>query len=231
MEGNKSNLKFSTRDIAISGVLLTFILLFVFVPFKIGFVDMAFIPLLAIYIGCQVVGGKVGIFLATAFGLASLLATVVRPTVLSPLFYNPMVSVVPRIMIGITTYFSYVGLRRLAILIGKRKGKLLDKRMSILVSSSLSSVIGTLTNTGLVLGMLAAFNFGKTISGIAIDGAFFAMLISVNFIIEVCVAAIVTPWIVLALRKALHLSEPEDDFAHISKNKRTVLETEVKNLD
>jgi len=153
--------------------------------------------------------------LGTAFGLASLLATVVRPNILSILFYNPMVSVFPRIMIGITTYFSYAGLRKLFVLIGKRKGKMLDKRMSILVSSSVSAVIGTLTNTGLVLGMLAAFNFGKQISGIAIDGAFFAMLISINFVIEICVAAIVTPWIVLALRKSMHMSEPEDEIASL----------------
>lgn len=222
MSGNR--FRFSTREIAVCGVLLTFILVFVFVPVKIGFVDMAFIPLLAIFIGCQVEGGKIGITLSTAFGLASLLATVVRPTILSPLFYNPMVSVLPRIIIGITTYFSYKGLRRLSILVGKRRGKVLDKRMSILVSSSVSSVIGVLTNTGLVLSMLAAFNFGKTISGIAIDGAFFTALLSVNFVIEVCVAAILTPFIVLSLRNALHLSEPEDAFVSISKAEQSEIE-------
>jgi uncharacterized membrane protein len=209
---NRTAARISTRDIATSAILLTFIMLFALVPMRLGPVDFAFLPLLAVFIGCQAVNWKVGLFLALSFGLASLTAAFIRPTVLSPMFYNPMVSIVPRICIGITTYFSYVGMRKLCVFAGNKLKKF-DKRFNILISSSVSSVVGTLTNTALVLSMLAAFNFGKEISGIAIDGAFFAGIISLNFLVEVLVAAIVTPWIVLAVRRSQKLPEPEDALA------------------
>lgn len=195
-----------TRDIAISAVLLAFILTFVLIPMQLGPVDLAFVPLLAIFIGCQAVNWRVGIFLSLAFGFASLTAAFVRPNILSVLFYNPMVSIVPRFFIGVTTYFSYIGMRKLLVKFKSRR----DKRLNILISSSVSSIVGVLTNTTLVLSMLALFNFGRTISGIAINGAFFVSLISLNFAIEVGVAAIVTPWVVLALRRSMRLPEIED---------------------
>ena len=207
----EKKMSFSTREIAVCAVLLALILVFMLVPIPTGTIDIAIIPLLAVFIACQVEGGKIGIFMAFSFGIASLIAAFLRPTVLSPIFYNPMVSVIPRIMIGITTYFTYVGMRKATSkLLMKKRDKKATKRLSILVSSGVSTAVGIFTNTGLVVAMLALFNFGKAYGGNYVGTEFILGLITINFLIELAIALIATPAIVLALRSALRKPQIED---------------------
>lgn len=71
------------------------------------------------------VGGLIGLF----FGLFSFL----RAT--SPLFKDPLVAIIPRLFIGVTAHFSYVGL----------------KRYNELLAIGVGAAVGTATNTILVL--------------------------------------------------------------------------------
>lgn len=50
-----------------------------------------------------VVGGTVGLI----FGLFSIFNAVTNPTPISPIFYNPIVSVLPRVLIGVVSYYVY----------------------------------------------------------------------------------------------------------------------------
>lgn len=56
-----------------------------------------------------VVGGLVGFI----FGVFSLINAIIRPTPVSFIFYNPLISIVPRILIGITSYYAYKAVRKL----------------------------------------------------------------------------------------------------------------------
>ncbi len=213
-----SRLKFNTRDIAVAGILLAMILVFVLVPLNFIPIDIAFIPLMAVIIACQVEGGKIGVFTASAFGVASLVAAFTRPTVFSPIFYNPLVSIIPRVIIGFTCYFSYVGMRKLLNKLLERgakrktqpesdKTRAVKDRAAMYASSVVSAIVAVLTNTALVVSMIAAFNFGKTFGGVLIDKALILSLLGINFVIELAVCAAVTPPIVLALRVSLRKKE------------------------
>lgn len=213
-----NKLKFSTRDIAVASILLAMILVFVLVPLKFIPIDVAFIPLMAVIIACQVEGGKMGVFTATMFGIASLIAAFTRPNIFSPIFYNPLVSIIPRIIIGFTCYFSYIGMRKLINKIYERKAKRKEQeedfktrtnkdKLAIYIASTVSSIVAVITNTALVVSMIAAFNFGKTFGGVLIDKTLILSLLGVNFLIELAVCAFVTPPIVLALRISLRKKE------------------------
>lgn len=189
-------IKIKTRDIAIAAIFLSLILIFVLVPIDtpIG-VQMAFIPLTAVILAATVQGLGMGIFAGTAFGIASLISAFLRPGLLSPMFYNPLVSIVPRMIIPVTTYFSFRLIKRL---MRKR-----SEDTSTFVASTVASVVAVVTNTSLVLAMMAAFNFGKTFGSIQVNAAFFGGLLGLNFVFEVAICAFIAPIIATTLRVAL----------------------------
>ena len=193
-------IKIKTRDIAIAAIFLSLILIFVLVPMPTPLgVSMAFVPLIAVILAADVQGFGMGLFAGTAFGVASLCNAFLHPSLLAPIFYNPLVSIVPRMVIPITAYFSF-----------KLMKKLLKKRSedtSTYIASTVSSVVAVITNTSLVLSMMAAFNFGKTFEGTVINAAFFGGLLGVNFVFEIAICAFVAPIVTTGLRIALGLDK------------------------
>lgn len=112
MEKKKRQL--STRQIVVIGLLgaITVVL---------GLTPLGFIPigplnattmhipvLIAAFIEGPVVGGFVGLI----FGLSSLFSAITRPTPISFVFYNPLISILPRIALGIISYYIYKFLKR-----------------------------------------------------------------------------------------------------------------------
>ena len=193
-------MKIKTRDIAIAAIFLSLILIFVLVPMPnpLG-VSMAFIPLIAVILAADVQGFGMGLFAGTAFGIASLINAFLHPTLMAPMFYNPLVSIVPRMISPITTYFTF-----------KFVKKLLSKRSddaSTYIAATVSSVVAVCTNTALVLAMMAAFNFGKTFGSTTINAAFFGGLLGVNFVFEIAICAFAAPIITTGLRIALGLDK------------------------
>ena len=193
-------IKIKTHDIAIAAIFLSLIFIFVLVPMPspLG-VSMAFIPLIAVILAADVQGLGMGIFAGVSFGIASLISAFIHPVLLSPVFYNPMVSVVPRAIIPVTTYFVFRGMKKL--LAGR------SDDASTYISSVVSSIVAVCTNTALVLSMMAAFNFGKTFEDTTINAAFFGGILGVNFLFEIAICAFLAPPIVTGLRIALGLDK------------------------
>jgi len=126
---------FSVRKIVVSGVLAAIAILlgwtrlgFIPVPTLAGNATIMHVPAI---IGGVMEGWLVGGLVGTIFGLFSFLQAT------TPLFKDPLVAILPRIFIGITSYFAYVGLKRF------------NEYAALIVAA----VVGTLTNTVLVLGM------------------------------------------------------------------------------
>lgn len=123
-------------------------------------------------IGGVLEGPVVGIVTGGIFGLFSLLQDT------TGLFTNPMVSIVPRLFIGLTSWLAY---RALA-------------RFNTDVAAVVAGVVGTLTNTVLVVGALFIFGlipwaaFGAT-----------AAALTPQIIAEVVIAAVLTPVVVRAV--------------------------------
>lgn len=193
-------IKIKTRDIAIAAIYLSLILIFVLVPMPnpLG-VSMAFIPLVAVILAADVQGLGMGLFAGTAFGIASLVNAFLHPTLMAPMFYNPLVSILPRMIIPVTAYFAF---RLMKKLLKKR-----SEEASTFIASTVSSVVAVVTNTSLVLAMMAAFNFGKTFGSTVINAAFFGGLLGVNFVFEIAICSFVAPIVATGLRIALGIDK------------------------
>lgn len=105
----------SVRKLAIIGVLGG-------ISAVLGLTPLGFIPVgptkatimhIPVIIGAILEGPIIGAMVGLIFGLFSIIQAIVYPTPVSFVFLNPLVSVLPRILIGITSYYSYVLFKRL----------------------------------------------------------------------------------------------------------------------
>jgi uncharacterized membrane protein len=165
----------STRKIVISGVLAAIAILlgvtrlgFIPVPTAAGNATIMHVPAI---IGGIMEGWVVGGIIGTIFGIFSFLQATV------PLFKDPLVAIFPRIFIGITAYFTYVGLKKV------------NEYLALIVAA----IVGTFTNTILVLGMAVLRNYMPLPAALTV--------VAVNGIPEAIVAAIVVVAVVAAWKR------------------------------
>lgn len=151
-----------------------------------------------VIIGSIVLGARKGAFLGLVMGLISVLNSTILTTpssyVFSPLQPIPgthhgslwalVVSIVPRILIGIFPYFIYKSLKTRA-------------------GAGIAAFVGTATNTVLVLSFMTLF-FGQY-TGMAFSGLI-QSIITGNSISEVIIAIILTVAIVPALEKSRYFT-------------------------
>lgn len=129
----------SVRKIVVAGVLAAIAIILGVT--QIGYIAVpnisgrATIMHVAAIIGGVLEGPLVGVLIGGIFGLSSFL------TATSPVFKNPIVAILPRLFIGVTAYFAYAALRRS------------NEYLALVVSA----MVGTLTNTILVLGIAGIF--------------------------------------------------------------------------
>ena len=64
-----------------------------------------------VIIAAIVEGPLVGALVGLIFGISSLANAIIRPNPISFVFYNPLISIVPRILIGLTSYYAYNALK------------------------------------------------------------------------------------------------------------------------
>ncbi len=93
-----------------------------------------------VIIGAIVEGPLVGVILGAIFGLTSLIRALTTPTLTNFVLLNPLVSILPRVLIGIIAYFSF----KLVLKLSKNE----------VVSGWISAVLASLINTIGVLGMI-----------------------------------------------------------------------------
>ncbi len=112
-----------------------------------GLTGYGFIPLpttkatimhLPVIIGAILEGPIVGMAIGLIFGLFSIFQNLSAPTLLSFAFINPLVSVLPRILIALTAYATY---------------RIFAKK-SETIGVGMGALVGSLTNTIGVLGMM-----------------------------------------------------------------------------
>jgi uncharacterized membrane protein len=133
-------------------------------------------------------GAIVGFFM----GLESLIHSATRPAgILAPLFVNPLISVLPRIFIGVASYYAYNGFKRV---LGTNKDN---------VAVFLGAAIGSLTNTIGVLGMIYIVYAQKVeqILQNTTAGAFVFTVATTNGVAELLVSGVIAVPIVMAIKK------------------------------
>jgi uncharacterized membrane protein len=178
-----------TVQMVLAGVMTALIIVMSSVPF-LGYIPLGVINATIIHIpviiGAILLGPKYGAFLGLVFGMTSIIKNTFQPNltsfVFSPFyqmgeyggnFYSVIISLVPRILIGVVAWAVYQGLRKL--LSGHRsdtqktdnisadsKKKMAQKRKTgETVALAVAGVAGSLTNTLLVMHMIYFF-FGES---------------------------------------------------------------------
>lgn len=105
-----------------------------------GMTPIGFIPVgptsatimhIPVIIGAILEGPVVGMLVGLIFGIFSLIRAITAPTVISPVFYNPLVSILPRVLIGLTAYYSFILFKKL------------DKKISVITLAAvwISSIL------------------------------------------------------------------------------------------
>lgn len=111
----KERKNFDLRKMVTIGVLGAISIVLGMTP--IGFIPVgptrATIMHIPVIIGAIMEGPIVGGFVGLIFGLFSIYQALTTPTPVSFVFLNPIVSILPRILIGITTYYVYSILKKL----------------------------------------------------------------------------------------------------------------------
>lgn len=245
----KNKKSFNVRKMAIIGVLGA-------ISAVLGMTPLGFIPVgptratimhIPVIIGAIMEGPVVGAFVGLIFGLFSIFQAVTNPTPVSVVFLNPLVSVVPRILIGVVTYYVYNSLKKLGnkktlgilyilwigIILYLAKGIYgniinLDNRYILLMNIGLmiltliafyittiryknssldiilSTIAGTVTNTGLVLTMIYLFYGTMFVEKLGLDPNLASKIIFgigvTNGIPEGIIAVIIVSSVVNALR-------------------------------
>lgn len=228
-------MKLETKNLTTVGILGAIVIMLGLTP--LGFIPLGVLTITSLHIPViiagilegPVVGGLVGLI----FGFFSLFNAMTRPTPISFVFYNPLISIMPRILIGIVTGLIYRALKDkdnnklrlfmnifwtiVVIILGYVTVKsfienvdLINKVFSIIFlliacvmlylsiknkkanfAIAVSSFMGTLTNSGLVLGLIYIFYAQKYAQAIGISPDFAAKTIFSAFITNAIPEAIV----------------------------------------
>ncbi len=148
-----------------------------------------------VVIATILLGTKDGAIIGGVWGFITFIRAYVWPT--SPLativFVNPVVSVVPRILIGVVAGMTYHALQK----------RVKNDSLSI----SISAVLGSLTNTILVLGLIYLFYKAKAPQLYQINIKellpYLLGVVGTNGVPEAIFSGIVAPLIAIPLKKVL----------------------------
>lgn len=180
----------NTRQLAIVGLLSGISILLSMTP--LGFIPIppinATIMHIPVVIGAILEGPVVGALIGLIFGVTSFAKAFATPTPLSFIFWNPIISIGVRILIGVVSAYVYK-------LLGKGK-----------VSVVISALAGSLTNTVGVMGLIYLFyvsRYAETL-GISLEAAKAGIIgvVVTSGIPEAILCSMVTLAVVTAVRKS-----------------------------
>lgn len=196
----------NTKFVTLLGVLLAIEIILAVTP--IGFIPLGFTKATTVHIpviiGAIFLGPVGGLILGSTFGILSIIMNTVSPALTSFVFspfitvggttgnlWSIVVALVPRMMIGITAYYSYKWVKK-----WNDKG---------IIAYATAGIVGSLTNTLLVMGGIYIF-FGQQYAAakeVAFEALFGVIIgiIGMNGIPEAIVAAIIVATLCKVLKR------------------------------
>lgn len=192
----------SVKQLVLLGLFSAIIILQTFTPMLgyvkfFGVVDFTIVHITTIIGACLLQSVVLGGVLGGIWGVTSMLYAYSTAGILNPLFYNPMISVVPRILVGMIASGLFI---------------MLSKKFNTVISGVVSAIFGTLTNTILVLSgfylfgyqiISTAFKLNASSTGTDPVVAVILSLIGTNTLAEIIAAAIIVPVIIVPLHKLM----------------------------
>ena len=201
---------------------MTFLAMFIaiiavmsFVPW-LGFITIGGVAITIIHIpvliGAIFGGKKVGIILATTFGVFSMIRAFMTPDAFNVFFQNPLVSILPRVLFGVSIWYIYTGLYRFLkpVIVNEeaeegKKHKLIQ--LNELTVLGITFALSSLAHTVITLSALYVFSFNSQlyldIFGDASVLRFVWLILLSNGFIEVGLAVIIGAPITWRLREYL----------------------------
>lgn len=178
-----------TKFIALAGVMtaLMFVILLLETYVFIAFIkpSPAFLSI-PIAIALSVYGDKKTMFLGgTIFGFCSFILSFIVGYIT---FYNPLISILPRVLMGIIAYLACAVTMRLT----KNSN---NKFLKNVLPYSVGGLFGVLANTCLVLLSMSIF------SGDPFVDTAIAVILGLNFSLELICSVILVPILVAAIKK------------------------------
>lgn len=183
--------------IAILGILMAIIFVQSLVPF-LGFIPTGFINITIIHItvivAAIVLGPKYGSIVGLVWGIGTMIRAFTSPTSIidTMVFTNPIVAILPRIIVGLVAGYVYLVLK-----------KHFKKR---LIPMGIAAGIGSLTNTVLVLGLMRVMYASVLSQAYATQtdllNKLLLVIVGTNGVPEMIAAIIIAPAISTAIFKA-----------------------------
>lgn len=193
MENKLRKNRLSTRQMTMIGMLSA-------VSIFLGLTGLGFIPLptmratimhIPVIIGAIVEGPIVGALVGIVFGLFSMYQNFTAPGPTSFIFWNPIIAIIPRILIALVAYYMYSLLKK----------KLKKESISI----GIASLLASFTNTAGVLTLAYLFYAQRYALSLGIDPNMAAIGIAgiglTNGIPEAIVSTIICIPVIIAIFK------------------------------
>lgn len=170
-------------------IIQTFIPIFGYIP--LGPIDVTIVHITVI-LSAALFGPKFGTIIGTIWGSLSLLRAFIQPTPFNIVFLNPLVSILPRLLVGLISAYLF---------------KVLKTKFSTTLSYTITAGIGSLTNTIVVLTSIYLFASEAYASALGIPesallGAL-STIVATNGLIELIAAIIILPILAVAIEKFL----------------------------
>ena len=200
-----------TFNMVTTGLFIAIIAVMTFIP-NVGYINLIVIKATLLHVpvivGSIVLGPKNGAVLGATFGLTSLINNTINPSLLSFAFspfyslggvggngWSVVIAIVPRILVGIVPYYVYIGIMKL----------LKQKKGSRFLAIPVAAVVGTMTNTLLVMNLIYLC-FKEELAAakeVAIEAVYDVILgiIAANGLPECIVAVVIGTAVSMALLK------------------------------
>ena len=181
----------STKSITKIGILSAIVIIISLSP--IGFIPLGPVRITTVHIPIILIAliekPTVSFFVGLIFGLFSFIQHLSGISPLSFMFINPMVSVLPRALIGVGTYYTF---------------NFIKKYIKNIFNVVFASIIGTMINTFGVLSMAYIFCGNQIYEVLKINPAKFLVGVAIsNGIPEIIVCSALVPMIYKSLQKIL----------------------------
>jgi len=193
VENKLKNRRLSIRQMTMIGMLSA-------ISIFLGITGLGFIPLptmratimhVPVIIGAIIEGPVVGALVGLVFGLFSMYQNFTAPGPTSFIFWNPIIAIIPRVLVGIVAYYVYRALY----------SKIKKESISIAIASLLASF----TNTAGVLSLAYLFYLEKYSAALGINPDTAAVAIAgigiTNGIPEAIVSSVICVPVIIAISK------------------------------
>ena len=174
------------------GLMMAMIIMMTYIP-NLGYITTGFFSITIVHIpviiGAILTGPIGGLVLGTTWGLTSWHYATTLGTAEAAIFVNPLVSILPRILVGLIISYSALGLKKLIRF---------DFARNLVVS-----ILGALSNTVLVLSAIFLFASSGLVTFNQGLAYIFTFVISINGSLEILSAGLLVPTILKALSKVI----------------------------